>query len=97
MAARKGKAANQVGTVAPVAPVAPVVKKTRVVEAKYFRVVSERDKSVIYVKAKSRVRAIAYAAEALFRVRIATGDELFAAGRDGIEVHDNSLADEPVA
>lgn len=97
MAAKKGtKAAPPpAALVEPSAPApAASAKAPRVLKAKVYIVLDEKSKKETPVKAKTKSRAIAYVAEAQFKAKIASMDELLELGRSNAEIHDATTEDE---
>lgn len=88
MAKKDDKKTTTEATTSTIADIAGKKKAPRVQRAKVFRVVNEKSKTAIYVKAFTRARSLSFAAESVFKSALATADELIAAGRDGIEILD---------
>jgi hypothetical protein len=70
------------------APADTVAARTRDVKPKLYIVTDEAKKTEVPVKALTRARAISYVAEATFKARLATMDEVLAMGQKGVEVYD---------
>jgi hypothetical protein len=73
-------------------PVAVV--RTRDVKPKLYIVIDEAKKTEVPVKALTKARAISYVAEATYKARLATMDEVLAMGQKGVEVYDATTTDE---
>jgi hypothetical protein len=68
--------------------------RTRDVKPKLYIVIDEAKKTEVPVKALTKARAISYVAEATYKARLATMDEVLAMGQKGVEVYDATTTDE---
>lgn len=83
------------GTNAP-APAAAPAARTREVKPKLYIVIDERANPQVEVPVKARTKAgaIAFVAEATYKARLASMDEILAMGQKGVEVFDATKAPE---
>ena len=66
----------------------------RTVRPKLYIVTDERAKTEVPVKARTKAGAIAFVAEATYKARLASMDEILAMGQAGVEVFDATKAPE---
>jgi hypothetical protein len=71
-----------------------IIARTRDVKPKLYIVIDEAKKTEVPVKALTKARAISYVAEATYKARLATMDEVLAMGQKGVEVYDATTTDE---
>jgi len=70
------------------APATSDAKRTREVKAKIYMVLDTINKTELPVKALTRSRSISYCAEATFKSRLATSEDLLKLGASGAEIYD---------